>query len=70
MVHLNESEIYLRRAREFDSLAATSADPFIRDTYLQIAEGYWTMLGNSSLPNKEMQSAKNLPNSQNEKGTF
>jgi len=44
MVRVSDSEVFLRRARECEALAATTAEPFTKDILLQMAEGYWIML--------------------------
>ena len=44
MARLNDPDIFLKRARECEALAATTAESRARDILLQMAEGYWILL--------------------------
>ena len=48
MAKINEKDVYLKRAREFEALAETAPESFTRGILLQMAEGYWTLLGDSN----------------------
>lgn len=65
MARASEPEIFLQRARECEALAATSAEPFTRDILLQMAEGYWIMLGAIDSHNEKFFSQWRSPNPQN-----
>jgi hypothetical protein len=63
MAHVNDREVFLNRARECESLAATTAESPAKDILRQMADGYWIMLSATNACDERIPSQRRAPDS-------